>query len=576
MRDNVQFLEHGICPKCRQNRLELFTIGEFDQHRPSMKNEFIGCLGQRAGKSKFVVTASTYQLHRWVKLSDPLSYFGLPRMEVVLGTFSALSAEQAEENLWMPFMGLYDAAPWFKKYNEFLKGEEKRLSIPLADIKETYVFYPHKRFLLSFTGSDDRKKRGRTRFIGAIDEIAFLNSDGQKKKVMDADKNYAALTNSLSTIRQKAVKRMLEKGDFDVPLPVMYNASSPYNVLDKIMRLTKEAPAKNPWAVVIHRATWESNPDYDEKSCRNINPNISEIEFQRDFGAVPPFSDSPYIGEARVLEKLCEPVAPIIEAHPEVFVDRMGDNYLFLKARVLRVDKMTPRLLSLDNGYKQNAFGACVFRYDAQLKKPILEFAANLYPDTQAGYNINFLAMFEGLILPIVQGLRIRHVFYDRWQSLDQIHRLREMKIDAQAHSVSFDKDLLPFKQQLLSGNMILPPSELSVASAKEMSDPLVAIRGKPISSLIWQCLTVREAGKKLLKPLEGDDDLFRAFALGGSRFMTEDIRKHYLSGFGGVKQQLGGVLGTFHSVRGAAVQGAGPQKDLNFARFRSSRKQGR
>lgn len=524
--------------------------------------------------SKMVVTAATYQLHRWLKLPDPLSYFGLPRMEVVLGTFSALSAEQAEENLWMPFRGLYDAAPWFKKYNDFLKAEEKRLSIPLADLKETYIFYPHKRIILSFTGSDDRKKRGRTRFLGAIDEIAFLNSDGQKKKVMDADKNYAALTNSLSTIRQKAVKRMIEKGDFDVPLPIMYNASSPYNVLDKIMRLTKEAPVKNPWAVVVHRASWDANPDYDERSCRNINPNISEMEFQRDFGAIPPFSDSPYISEARVLEKLCEPISPIVDARPEIFTDKMGDNYLFLKAKIIKIDKMTPRLLALDNGFKQNAFGACIFRYDPHAKKPVLEFAANLYPDPETNHNINFLAMFEGFILPIVQGLRIRHVFYDRWQSLDQIQRLRDMKIDAQAHSLSFEKDLLPFKQQLLSGNMILPPSELSVFGAKETSNPLMAIRNKPIATLIWQCLTVREAGKKLLKPLEGDDDLFRAFALGGSRFMKEEIRKEYLTGYNGVKQQLSGVLGSFHSIRGAALGvSSGPTKNIGFAQFKSGSK---
>lgn len=573
IKDNVQFLEHGVCPKCHKNRLELFTVGEFGL-KPSLKNELVANLGQRAGKSKEVVSSASYQLHRWMKLKNPIEYFGLPKMEVVLGTFSALSADQAEENLWMPFSGLYEEAPWFKKYNEFLRSEEKRLSIPLIDYKGTYLFYPHKRIMLSFTGSDDRKKRGRTRFFGAIDEIAFLNSDGKNKKVMDADKNYAALNNSLSTIRQKAV-RMIARGDYNVPMPIMYNASSPYNVMDKIMRLTKESPAKNPWAVVIHRSTWEANPDYSEASCRSLNPNISEVEFMRDFGAVPPFSDSPYIGDSKFLEKLCvSNLPPVVDAKQEVITDPMGDKYFYLKTRLLRNDRMTPRLLALDNGHKQNAFGACLFRYDAMNKKPIVDFLVNLYPDPQNNITINFPLMFENFILPLLAGLRIVHVFYDRWQSLDQIQRLREMKVDARAHSLSYEKDMLPFKQQLLSGNMILPKCELPIIEVKDSSNPLQTLRNYPVASLIWQCLTVREAGKKLLKPLEGDDDLFRAFVLGGSRFMDQEVRKKYTGGFSGVQnavQNRNGKVGTFHSARNPASSAASISSgSLPFARFKS------
>lgn len=550
IRDHVSFLDHGVCPKCKKNKLELFTFDELaNPHKPHFKNELTCCVGQRSGKSKLVVSLSTYQLVRWLKIPDPLAFYGLPKMEVILGTFSALSAEQAEENLWIPFRGLFDESPWFKSYNKFLKEEGKKLGINLADVKESYILYPHKRIMLSFTGSDDRKKRGRTRLWGAIDEIAFLNSEQgtSKNKVMDADKNYAALNNSLSTLRQKTIQK-LQQGHYDLIFPTMYNASSPYNAMDKIMRLVKTG---GPWAAVFHRSTWESNPDYTEQACRSINPGLSQMEYERDFGAIPPYSDSPYIAEPRVMEKLCfdMPLSPV-EATPQTHEDGLGDRYLYLKANVLRPDKNIPRLLSLDNGYNQNAFAACLFRYDAMQKKPVLEAAFNLYPDKSANLTISFPQMFENFILPIVKGLNIKHVFYDRWQSLDQIQRLRDLKINAQAYSLNYEKDFLPFKQMLVSSNMILPKQEMKVEAVKSSSSPLAAVKGKPITNLIWQALTVRQVGKKLLKPLEGDDDVFRAFALGGAQFLQEDIVKQYAIGGSIFKNsQNSKTLGSFQSM---------------------------
>lgn len=579
--DNVELLKEGVCPKCHKNRLDLFSLGNDGTGRPSIKSEFVGNLGQRSGKSKFAVSACSYQMVRWLKYPNALEFYGLPNMEVVVGEFCALSSDQAERNLWIPFKGLYDQAPWFKKYNEFLKEEEQRLSIPLANIKDTFIFYPHKRFMCEFSGSDDRKKRGATRLFGVIDEIAYLNSEQgtSKKKIMDADKNYAALSNSLETMMRKVTKK-LGAGHYNALMPIMYNVSSPYNVQDKIMRLTKGG-ANNPLMVVIHRSTWEANPDYDEKSLRLSKSGLSQVEFERDFGAIPPYSDSPYIGEVRVMERLAMKTKPepVVETTREVFNDPMGDRYLYLKARMARFDKSRPRLLALDNGYNQNAFAACLFSYDFKEKRPILDFAVSLYPDKEAGLHIHFPKMFDHFVLPLVTGLHIKHVFYDRWQSLDQIHRLREKKVNALAHSLSFEKDLLPFKQMLVSGNMVIPPIETPIDQVKNAIDPLALAKDQPITNLVWQTLTVRESGRKLLKPLEGDDDIFRAFALGGSRFLVDEIAKQYV-GYSGVRGAMGnvGYVGTYHSNSGArsggsaqvSRQSAIPGKGIGWMKYKS------
>jgi hypothetical protein len=423
-------------------------------------------------------------------------------------------------------------------------------------VKDTYLFYFHKPLYIQYTGSEDATKRGATRLFGAIDEIGYFNSEqstGSRKKIKDADKNYEALNNSLATLRQKALKK-IQTGKYNVPTAIMYNASSPSNAMDKIMRLVKGATT-NAWAVCVHRATWELNADYSIESCRQINPGISSVAFERDFGAIPPFSDSPYIGDARVMEKLCDAkVMKILDAKPQIHTDQMGDRYLYLVAKPYRTEKATPRMLALDNGYKQNAFAAAIFRYDSMAKKPIMEFGVSLYPQPDVGLNIHFPMMFEQFILPIVKAFRIQQVFYDRWQSLDQIQRLREMKIDAQAHSLSYEKDFLPFRQQLLSGNMVLPPSEKPIVEVKEAPNPLAITAQFPITNLIWQTLTVRESGRKILKPLEGDDDLFRAFVLGGSRFLDEETRKKYLT-MNGVQRALDGAsVGTFNSMKNSGA----------------------
>lgn len=478
--------------------------------------------------SKDVVISSAYLVHRWCKLPDPIDYFSLPKMEIVLGTFSALSATQADENLWMPFRGLYDSAPWFQKYNEFLRGEQKRLSIPLVDVKDTYLYYLHKRLLLEFTGSDDRKKRGRTRLFGAIDEVAYLNTDKKAAKVMDADKNYAALNNSLATIRKKAMTRLKKFNDYNCIMPVMFNASSPKNVQDKIWTLTKSAPM-NPWCHAIHRATWELNPDFTQEDCRNINQGISEIEFWRDFGAIPPYSDSPYLSDSASLLKLCGgEQSKNFEAVRDIFIDRMGDRYLMLRAKILRPDRVIPRMISLDNGYKNNAFAITVFRWDSGRRKPVLDYAINLQPEPNARLFINFPAIFDNFLIPLVKNFRITDVFFDRWQSLDQIQRLRNLKVEANAYSLHFEKDFMPFKQMMLSGGIGLPPCTVNIDTVKDMADPLGALQIDPVATLIWQCLTVREVGRKVMKPLDGDDDLFRAFVLGGSRFLDEKFKKKY------------------------------------------------
>lgn len=256
IRDNIVFLEHGLCPKCKVNRFELYQNKDLQFH-----NELALCQGQRSGKSKLIGLLATYSAHRFLKIPNPLRYFHQPSGELLMGTFSALTAEQARDTLWEPFKGFIDASPWFQNYHSFLKTEGKKLGQELYSDKSTFLSYLHKRIVYHYTGSQDRKMRGKTRIFGSIDELGWFISDETKKDLqnMSADGVYTALSNSLSTMRMKW-NQVFSNKDYDAPPVFMLNASSPSSAKDKIMRLLQDAQ-KNPKILAIHAATWQCVTD---------------------------------------------------------------------------------------------------------------------------------------------------------------------------------------------------------------------------------------------------------------------------------------------------------------------------
>jgi hypothetical protein len=80
-------------------------------------------------------------------------------------------------------------------------------------------------------------------------------------------------------------------------------------------------------------------------------------------------------------------------------------------------------------------------------------------------------------------------------------------------------------------------------------------LASEPVSQLCIQMLTVRDIGTKILKPIDGDDDLFRAFCLGVNAFQDKDVLKKYTAG---VKRVDGGQnvrgLGSVHVRTNQAI----------------------
>lgn len=519
IRENIQFLEHGKCPKCAKTRFDLVKERKF-----VLKNELVARVGQRGGKTKLVGLLASYSTHRFLKISNPLRYFNQPSGELLMGTFSALTADQAAQTLWESYKGFVESSPWFQSYHRFLKTEGKRLGVELLHELKTSTGYTHKQMLWHATGSEDRKMRGRTRIFAAIDELGWFTSDESKPNLqfMNADAVYTALSNSLATMRMK-FNQLWGETNYDSPPIIMANISSPSSAKDKIMRLEKSA-RDNPKMLAVAFPTWGMNNDYTYDSLRAEFASMSDEAFMRDFGAEPPLAANPFLSDPKVIDKIAYgEMDQAIVVVPILDKDRMGDGFKSVKLVSTIANKTFPRLIAFDLGFRKNALAACVFSLSPD-SKPRLDFAIAVYPDK--GTPVNTVHFFENFTVPLVSLFQVKHAFFDRWQSLDQIQRLKDLGVKAQTHSLTY-KDMDSVRGLILSQSVIIPKMDKSmVEHVKDYIDDKALSQAIP--NLGMQLLTVRDLGHRMEKPLMGDDDLFRAFCLGVVALSDQKIKDQY------------------------------------------------
>ena len=173
---------------------------------------------------------------------------------------------------------------------------------------------------------------------------------------------------------------------------------------------------------------------------------------------------------------------------------------------------------------KRTLLALCVFSLNLD-SRPHLDFLINLKPERNIPVNITHF--FDHFILKLVENLNIKNIYFDRWQSLDQVQRLRDLGIDAQIYSLTY-KDMDNVRGTILSQGIIIPkldkPIEKYVDEYK-LSDDFSA---NPVAELGIQLLTVRDLNYKMAKPLVGDDDIFRAFCLGITKLTEKTVRDSY------------------------------------------------
>lgn len=156
IRDRVQPLVFGVCPKCHITKSELVINGEL--------NDYYGLVvlaGQRAAKTSSMILWDTYNLARTLKLPAPQVVFNVQSTTVFTSTYTALTFQQAVENMWNPYLNTLKGIPWFTNYHKFLTRRGEELGEELFNIGEHMVRYRHRNLLLAPSGPSKRTMRGR-------------------------------------------------------------------------------------------------------------------------------------------------------------------------------------------------------------------------------------------------------------------------------------------------------------------------------------------------------------------------------------------------------------------------------
>lgn len=453
---------------------------------------------------------------------------------------------------------------------------------------ETFFWFGHKSIFLYFAANNPHALRGTTRFGAAIDELGHFSSNDSGKGVRaNGPETYAALDNACFTLRGAVQEEIERDPNCNWPMPLLFCISSPVAMNDPIMSHYREQ-MDNARMVKRHWATWEAHPkntremleklgetkkptfmrDYGAQPPLTDEPLIQRMHIITDafknplavdkqFGPIITPSLRGIIEDFDMqggrtgtttyytasLEDLPLPdYAALKAANKEI----LGQYAPLLQELIERPAYRRPHIMGVDLGHSHNALGICCGYLAANGGKFITDFALAIKPTPSRPVNI--ADVYENLIVPLVEKLNVVAVFYDHWSSLHHLHDLakkygamgplnsprerRHWLSDLQSkHALPpFIADSYPLSMgdammlvaRLEQGDCLFPAMERGLMEM--MADTRIDPADAPFANLALQMATVRARGNRLLKPNNGDDDLFRAWANAAVKAFSDQL----------------------------------------------------
>lgn len=494
--EKVIFLKDGVCPVCGRTWYDFYSEGKFNAYQ-----ELHICAGQRGGKTALTAMLAGYILHRYLRIPNISKYFRLLPQTFHM-TFTALTVTQAYTIIWQEFKDMVISSPWFQNYINTYKKLERETGETYIKVLDKEIKFEHKKIVVGIAPPDKRTLRGKTRIFTSIDELGWFDTD--EKLLKDANGARKALVNSLQTVRSAAFSR-LKEGDFYPWLTAWeINISSPSRVNDMIMTLVKKS-ANQRNALAFHLPTWELNPNVTRESLmQSLEPGQ---DFERDFAAIPPMTNNPWYKDLDTVVSLCR------DRGQEDFwtwIQHKDDKTGRTWAEIGKLihDKTTPRIIAVDTGFSNNAFAVGVFSWNKS--GFVVDGVLEVRPDTN--HVVDFPKMYDKVISVLINQLFIVKILFDRWNSLDFVQKLQHEGYNVQQISLRYNH-FSRIKGAVSQSSFPKPEFPLEeIKYTQHLLEEL--IEGRPVFHFLVQLLTVRDLGTKVVKPLKGDDDIFRTYAL--------------------------------------------------------------
>lgn len=518
-KEHVQFLEYGVCPKCKRHKSEMVRQGDLNNYI-----ELALCCGQRSGKSIGVSLASGYITHKTLKLQDPTKVYELTKNTTLGATFVALTFSKAKDLLFTPLVDSMDQSPWFQQYHELLDVyAEKYNDEDLYTFGKEMVIYKHRKFRMYPASPNKRVLRGDTRFLSVIDELGWFpfGEDSDERERAGANEVYTALDRSMLTVRAAARKRM-SAGYDNVPTAYGLYASSPSAYNDKIMSLVR-AFSGSDIGLAAHFATWEMNPNVPR-----TDPSIQKaylenpVAADRDYGAQPPLADAAFIADPTEFQSNFTAKPNLLGRYTYTVVTRQsGMERRSAKFKEELRPVKGPCVLGIDAGSSNNSFGITLARLDANFKRPQLLGMMEIAPDHRKPLDHAYI--YKHVILPVVKAYQVVRVYVDRWQSLKIIHDIEMDTADYgyEVRGVEYSMRMADFEFVL---DFMRDPEYTPQFPKLEADWQSVFTRstegyphcfkGQPIAHFLFQMATVRATRKNVDKGQGYTDDVFRSAML--------------------------------------------------------------
>lgn len=495
-------LEYGICPNCGFERNK--NVSYFRNY-----NELIGVVGMRGGKSVLIAAMSAAIIHELLCVDDLQEKLGLVRNQEIDGAFVAASGEQAAETIYGHFRGFYDNSPWFQDYRR------KLLDLEIADPElrrgdlykqsDRIIHFKDKNIRIKSLTSNSGSIAGKTRIFAVIDELSRMDAGESKRSATEV---YRVLKRSLLTIKA-AVEHRRKQGIVDVPDARMFCISSPMFEDDKSMQLLKSAERAEKM-FSFHRTTWEFNPDIKKEDLADEYA-ADPIGAERDYGANPPGAENPLVQIPALIDICIDRDRNSSVITRERFFEETIDGHRFAYVAPDIVDLHYRNLIDYaihcDPGHKQDSF--CLAIGHREDDTVIIDGAIECRPvvkNNRQGMEprtVYFPALTD-LIISMAGRLSIKYISYDRWNSIEQIQRLRQKKILAFQKDINRD-DYVRFLNAIVSQRIRFPARESAII------DPTIA-RNMPCSKAIHELKRLNDNGVKVDHPPGGSSDMIQGY----------------------------------------------------------------
>ena len=562
------------CPSCKNSMQGLIYDGVITPY-----NELICIAGMRSGKSYLGAHIGGYIEH-CLRVKSTEGRFALQRYlrqeksEWFEVTFAASTAEQAKNTIYAKYRGMRDNSPWINRHVRWVKGKEKQQLGSLDPweykVLEDSVIDGWLQVRFNRISSNSGGVAGRTRILGAIDELARLSHTEAKTSAQEL---YRVINQSLKTVRSS-----VDNYNLFPFLGLMINVTSPMSIDDIAMQLYNKAEHGELKRTFFWKgATWEFNP---EQKRKNFDEEFIKdpVAAQRDFAADPPAAQSPLFDQPLRFWSCVrydrEPIAAFRDVN---ITDKTGKQYVGLNLESVNYDFENYHYMFLDAGLTFDSFAIVCghpelkdegdyqveskgiktrdpgpygdgrillsslpsAKDSPRSKGRVLVGGKPFYPDPQSLDRLITVVDFCIRIVPtrsreiyfnsvtdiikeLSKKIHIAGVWFDAWNSANAIQNIRSLGIAANRYSIRM-QDFMSFRTQVYNDQVsLLPPAlsdgfSLSPQGTIQMTRNEEEMSGEGVCLLESLRLERSEDLRKIISPSKkgkvrgrGSDDLAR------------------------------------------------------------------